>query len=270
VTTDLAGVDLERHQRLGRARRATSRGAAEVAGIEFAAKCGLERGSRDTPGTTDRPEGRGQCYTHAQTWAYTTAAMKRDEIEELLYITPMENLPSMMKHGILCHNKAKTVPHQSVAMDEIQDKRRKVTVPGGRPLHDYANLYFCARNPMMYKRKGKHLTLCVLRVDECVLDIEGAAVTDSNASSDHRVFRAAPGGVKVVDKDLTFAEWWTDPDEIQQWRKSAAKCAEVLVPSRVPPRYIIGAYVSCEAARQTFTAYNTGLTATINAKMFFR
>jgi hypothetical protein len=196
--------------------------------------------------------------------------MKRDEVEELLYIAPMKNLPSIMTYGILCHNKAKKVPHESVAMDEIQDKRRHVTVPGGAPLHDYANLYFCARNPMMYKRKAKHLSLCVLRVDETALDIDDAVVTDSNAASDHCAFRAAPGGVKVVDKDLTFAEWWTDPDEIQQWRKSAAKCAEILVPYRVPRKYITGAYVSCQAARQTFNGYNTGLTATINAKMFFR
>lgn len=198
------------------------------------------------------------------------AAMRRDEVEELYFITPMENLPSIMRHGILCHKKAAKVLHRSIAMNEIQKKRAQVAVPSGRPLHEYANLYFCARNPMMFVRKHDHLSLCVLRVHESVLDIDGAVVTDSDASSDHRLFRAAPGGVKVVDKDLTFADDWTDSDTIQYWRKKAAKCAEVLVPERVPREYIIGAYVSCEATRTTFDEYNTGLTATINAKMFFR
>src|SRR5437773_6094916 len=123
---------------------------------------------------------------------------------------------------------------------------------------------------MMFVRKHQHQTISVLRVDETVLDIDGAVVTDSNASSEFRVFRAAPGGVKVVDKDLTFADDWTDSDTIQYWRKKAAKCAEVLVPDRVPPEYITGAYVSCEAARATFNGYNTGLVAAINAQVFFR
>jgi hypothetical protein len=30
-----------------------------------------------------------------------------------------------------------------------------VTVPTGLPLHEYGKLYVCARNPMMYMRKGE-------------------------------------------------------------------------------------------------------------------
>ena len=123
---------------------------------------------------------------------------------------------------------------------------------------------------MMLVRHHEHLRICVLRVKPTVLDIDGTVVSDSNASSAYVSFRAAPGGVRIVDKDMTFADDWRDSDKIQFWRKQAAKCAEVLVPDDVPPKYIFGAYVSCEEARKTFDGYKTGLTATINAKMFFQ
>lgn len=108
--------------------------------------------------------------------------MKREELEELHYIVPIINVPSICVHGILSHNKAETVEHESCAMQEIQDRRAKVIVPGGKPLHEYANLYFHARNPMMYKRKENHMVLCILVVSTDVLDLPGVVITDCNAA----------------------------------------------------------------------------------------
>ena len=70
--------------------------------------------------------------------------MKLEELEELHYITPLANLRSIIERGILSHQKAEKIVHRSVAMDEIQERRKKVVVPGGRPLHQYVNLYFHA------------------------------------------------------------------------------------------------------------------------------
>src|SRR5438046_4685693 len=39
----------------------------------------------------------------------------------------------------------------SVAMPEIQERRENKRVPGGRMLHEYANMYFDAHNPMLSK-----------------------------------------------------------------------------------------------------------------------
>ena len=82
--------------------------------------------------------------------------MRRDELPELHYITPIANVASICRHGILSHRRAGTVSHQSIAMEEIQERRRPVVVPGGRPLHEFVNLYICVRNPMMYKRRTQH------------------------------------------------------------------------------------------------------------------
>jgi hypothetical protein len=195
--------------------------------------------------------------------------MERKELKELHYITPICNIPSILQHGILSHVGVSRLEHQSVAMVTIQDRRAGVRVPGGRPLHEYVNLYICARNPMLFKRQAEHRTICVLSVTPDVLHLPGVIVTDSNASSEYVRFASAPDGLQIVDRDRTFAEYWTDSDRIQEWRKKAAKCAEVLVPDRVAPRFIIGVYVSCEEAKRQVEAFGLGLPVTIQEHLFF-
>lgn len=155
-------------------------------------------------------------------------------------------------------------------MSELQDKRAKVIIPGGLRLHDYVNLYICARNPMMHKRKGQHLELCVLRVNPGVIDLPNVVVSDSNAGSDYVRFAPAPDGLRIVDREATFAEWWTDQDRIQFFRKAAKKCAEVLVPNVLPARYVTGAYVSCEQSLAAFDSLSSGIAAVIDGHLFFR
>jgi len=200
--------------------------------------------------------------------------LKRQELEELHYIAPIANVPSVCNHGILSHNRAKRVPHETVAMQVIQDRRAKVIVPGGRPLHDYANLYFHARNPMMYKRSAEHEDLCVIRVATDVLDIPGVVVSDRNASSGYARFWPAPAGLAMLDHDMVFAQSWTHSDTFEYWRRKSAKCCEVLVPDRVHASYLLGAYVSCAASygalAELLASAQSSLEVTVNAHLFFR
>jgi hypothetical protein len=62
--------------------------------------------------------------------------MKRSDIKELHFISPIENLASILEYEILCHNGAKELHHQSVAMNEIQERRRDKRIPGAGVLHD--------------------------------------------------------------------------------------------------------------------------------------
>lgn len=200
--------------------------------------------------------------------------MERRELSELHYITPLANIPSIFRHGILSHNRAARLPHESVAMPEIQDRRRRRAVPGGMPLHNYANLYICARNPMLYRLLDQHLQLSVLSVHTNVLDLNCTVIADRNASSDYTRFSPAPGGLIHVDKELVFAEYWTHEDVFEEWRHKSIKCAEVLVPDRVPFDYIRGAYVSSEnshaALIEILNREGIELKIKINRHLFFR
>jgi len=140
--------------------------------------------------------------------------MKRSDLHELHYITPIQNVPSIMNHGILCHQKAKQLNHASVAMQEIQEIRAKKVIPGGKPIHSYVNLYFCARNPMMYKRAAQHRFLCVLRINTEVFDLPGVVIADGNAASGYTGFWSSKTGLGKIDFELVFAEWWTDSNQI--------------------------------------------------------
>jgi hypothetical protein len=195
--------------------------------------------------------------------------MERRELQELHYITPICNVPSILQRGLLSHVRAARVMHTSVAMQEIQDRRADVRVPGGRKLHEYVNLYICARNPMLYKRLSEREQLCVLSVSPDVLDLPGVAITDGNASGNYVRFAGGSGGLAIVNRDLTFADDWTDPDRIQYFRKKSAKCAEVLVPDQVDARYLQAAYVCNDGVGRRLQAEAQELRVEVNGHLFF-
>ena len=68
---------------------------------------------------------------------------------------------------------------------------------------------------------------------------------------------------------MTFAENWTHPDPIEYYRRKAAKCAEVLVPDRVDPAFLMGAYVSYQQSLGRLSGLVPGLAVTVNPHLFF-
>lgn len=196
--------------------------------------------------------------------------MNFKEVTEFYFITSIRNIPSILKRGILCFEKAEKIPHHSIAMDEIQERRKKVVVPGGMPLHKYANLYICARNPMMYKRRDQHEQICILRISLDVLNLPKVVISDGNASSDYTKFLPASKGIEMLDLELVFAEYWTDPDYFEALRKKRIKCAEVLVPDKVAIDYIFGAYVSGETVKNRMIELGFNKPVTIRPNPFFR
>lgn len=194
-------------------------------------------------------------------------------VVELHCIMPIANIPSVMAHGILCHDQAAQVAHASVAMQEIQDVRDNKSVPGGLKLHQYANLYFCARNPMMFKRKDNHADICVIRVSIDVMNRPRVVLSDQNAASTYARFHSYPTGLQSINFDYVYADSWQDEDQVRQWQKKSAKCAEVLVPGNVPPNYITGFYVSGAVGAQRLAVALNGnyqLPSVNNPQLFFR
>jgi hypothetical protein len=199
--------------------------------------------------------------------------MERSRIQELHYITDVANVASMLKRGILSNRLARRVArgHVSVADAEVQARRASKRVWVGRssrPLHDYANLYVHARNAMLYiLLRSKQGDLTVLSVDSEVLDLDGVVVADRNAASFASLFLPAAEGIDTLDEAAVFAEWWISSHEAKQLRM-----AEVLVPDRVPPSLIKGAYVPDHAAAERLRGHLGGrsLAIRVNPWLFFR
>lgn len=202
--------------------------------------------------------------------------MKRADVKELHYITHIDNLRSIFQHGLLCHSKAAKVSRHSIADPAIQNLREKVVMPGGkRKLHDYVNLYFNARNPMMYKRKDMHKELVILQINPAILDESEVVISDGNASSGWTHFYASPQGLESLDKSQIYVDnWYINRDLFQRWASKRAICAEVLVLNLVAARFIKGIYVSC---RETQSKINDLLgkirfqdKIVVNSRLFFQ
>lgn len=192
-------------------------------------------------------------------------------VTELHCIIPIDNVESVMRHGILSYEEAAKLPHRSVALQQVQDRRDQKKVPGehGLRLHQYANLYFHARNPMLYKRRDQAHELCVLRVSTEVLQVQGTVITDQNAASDWVRF-LAPRQWRALDFDDIFAEDWRHSDEVRYWQQKSRKCAEVLVPHAVEPRFLVGAYVVDTATATRLRVKAPQLPLATNPMVFFR
>lgn len=194
--------------------------------------------------------------------------MNRNDIKELHFITYIQNVPSILKIGILSHKRSQNIDFCDISEKGVQERRERKKIPGiNKYLHDYANLYFDAHNPMLSARRTENDDICVLRIDKAILDIEGIIITDQNAARECW-FKTVAEGLPLLNKEEIYATYWTDNDFIKQDRLKGIKCAEVLVPEIVSRDYIIGAYVANELAYDRLCE-NCNIDVIINNKMFF-
>jgi hypothetical protein len=182
---------------------------------------------------------------------------------------PMDNIPSVLEHGILSYERASKLKHHSVAMQPVQERRDQKQVPGGLKLHQYANLYFHARNPMLFKRKDEAPNLCVLSVSTKVLELPGTVISDQNAASDYVRF-LHPSQWRLLAFDDIYAMDWRHPNTPTYWRQKARKCAEVLVAQRVDPQFLMGAHVLNDGAAVLLNSLGFTLAVKVSPELFFR
>jgi len=127
---------------------------------------------------------------------------------------------------------------------------------------------------MMFKIRAEHEDLCIIRLSADVLDEKNVLITDGNASSEYVRFFESPGGIAQLDSEDVFREDWRHGNTYEYWRRKRCVCAEVLVPTSVPPKFIVGIYVSCSDARNKVVgllAKNSFSTkVSINADLFFQ
>ncbi|MFZ2725779.1 MAG: DUF4433 domain-containing protein [Methylococcaceae bacterium] len=195
-----------------------------------------------------------------------------NRVTELHNIMPIANIPSVLEHGILSHEQVRNLTHEDISMPEIQERRDTIRVPNGLLLHQYANLYFHARNPMMYKRRHEANNLCILSISINVFKIPNVVITDRNASSNHVSFYFDCLSAKEnLDFNMIYAQDWTCPeDQAEERKRKSIKCAEVLVPNSIPVEYIQGAYVVSVIAENSLKENNFSLPIKIKPSLFFR
>ncbi len=198
---------------------------------------------------------------------------KVPDIKSLYYITHRENVPSILKDGILSHqyvedNHVKYTPIYDAA---IVSNRKQKSTPAGQGLWAYANVYFQARNPMLYRVLSEKSSkeIVVIGVQPRVLTCPGVFITDGNAASGPTEFYGLKDGLKAISanwKTIT-SEWWNSVDGSK--RKIMAEC---LIPNQIAPDLIHSIYVADhETAVQLRTAISPNTIPVIpEPTIFFR
>ena len=167
----------------------------------------------------------------------------------LYSIMPITNILSVMERGILSHNRASSLSHESIALQDVQ-RRRDGKVINARKLHDYANLYFDYHNPMLSRVRSQNEDICVLSVNPEVLNLPGVVVTDRNAARMGAQFISPEEMTEILDFGKIYMKYWITDDKYVSDENKAIKCAEVLVPDAIPFEYITGALVVSDSAEQ--------------------
>ncbi len=192
-------------------------------------------------------------------------------VREFHNIQSIENIALILQYGILSYNRASQLPHKSIAMANLQEKRDGKRIPDGLLIHNYACLYFDAHNPMMFKRIKESENLCVFQVSKDIDKIESVVFSDQNASSNYARFYSPTDGYDRLDFDAIYAaDWRHVGNQIAYWRHKSTKCAEVLVPHEIPTPYITGIYTFNENMRQYIQKKCSTIPIMVNPYLFFK
>jgi O-acetyl-ADP-ribose deacetylase (regulator of RNase III) len=167
-------------------------------------------------------------------------------IKELYYITHINNLPSILRDGIFSHRliEQKGISYTPIYDKQIVERRSGKSVTSNKTLWDYANLYYQARNPMLYRvvHEKPLSEVAVIGIRRDVMNQTGVYLTDGNAASSTTSFVLKEKGqslFKGIAENTQGIEWWSEADGSK--RRIMAEC---LVPDTIQPEYIQTIYVA--------------------------
>lgn len=202
------------------------------------------------------------------------------DIQELYYITDIDNVPSILDKGILSHNDAQDIPHTDISNKTIQslrkdkaiqlDDKHKTTLP----LWSFVCLFAQPHNAMMYVSRGKHI--CVLRIDKAILERDDIYISDRNASCHNASFSQAKNWA-LTNKtarclysrhSLPYSTNTIDPNDYKSIRQ-----LEILCPKKVAKEFILGFFAKqkedMEVLLDIVKDKLLSLSVTMNANIFF-
>ncbi len=168
------------------------------------------------------------------------------KLRGLYYITHIDNLPSILDKGILCHTRIEeeNIRFASIYDAEIVESRKNISTPDNRSLWDFANLYFQPRNAMLYRVvffSGRNIDdIIIIGVKSNILQRPDMFLTTGNAASPHSEILTASEARKNIKniRKKTEKEWWASADGSK--RELMAEC---LLPDGVSPDNIQEIYV---------------------------
>ena len=202
--------------------------------------------------------------------------MAKRNIKSLYYITHINNLPSILRHGILSHRQIEKqgIPFTPIYNPEIVASRESRNTPERKSLWEYANVYFQPRNPMLYKvlSETDKKDVVIIGISPQVIDTTGAFISLGNAASSLTPITDAEKGLHIISDELWSiinSDWWKTEDGTK--RKIMAEC---LVPNSISPTQIHSIYATSQLVadkiRPVLADYSLQVSVVVEPHMFFQ
>ncbi len=166
--------------------------------------------------------------------------LNANNVQNFYYFSYIDNLDSILKHGILPKNRVirEGHNHSSFADEYVQGRRqyRNIVLTDKRSYstHDLVPLYLCPTTPTLSARRGDQDKFFMIRIQSTVLIENGVefAFTDGNAAArDTRPYT----DLRDLDQlpwDVIKADYWNDFTDGKRKR-----CTEFLIHPLVPISY---------------------------------
>jgi len=193
-------------------------------------------------------------------------------VEWFYYITSVDNLKSILEHGILSYKRAGKLKHVSYAMEDVQSIRQNKNFMAGVSIHDCANLYLNPKNTTLFKliMDGRLSKLVILAVSTDVMQGNKAVFFSSmNAACKEAKFYDKSLALMFLKWDIILGDTWNSDDQEEKRIKKRIMCAEVLVRDNVAPEYIKKIFVPGQRTLDRLRQMKVVLPIEINKDMFF-
>jgi hypothetical protein len=177
--------------------------------------------------------------------------LKSHGVSSLWNVTHLDNLKSVLEHGILCHDDAllRNLAHTDISNRQVQN-RRPAEFRGCVPL------FFADNTPMLYVTAHDR-SVILLAVSLEVADKDGVRFSNRNvATSEHTV--------SSCTANLDALNWGIILDRRGAWSREwkAVRSAEVLVPTECD-----SSFIECVHVQQ---AEDEGITVAERARQIIR
>ena len=211
--------------------------------------------------------------------------MTRGRELEFYYIAHIDNLPSIIESGIFSNEEVKRrgIAIKRISNEEIIARRRS------KNLMDYANLYVSSRNAMMYGIRQMGWKVIVLGISGEILNLKGVRISIGNAASDSAII-VSPSEIdfKAFLKLVrSVRDWVSIGSSVPVWKVFRRSSnyrrryhgyymepkkflqSEILVPRRVPKKYIKAIYVPDKPLLDEIQDKVGDISVSIEPDMFF-
>ena len=166
--------------------------------------------------------------------------ISRYHIQRFFYFSLIENLESMLTHGILSKNVVVETGFQSASFAEesVQERRHGKLVElsdySRVPLHSLVPLYLTPRTPTLSARRKIQTELFFfdISLDAVCDDTAQFAFTNGNAGASQTNFYRSLYKLPEIPWDVIFSEYWND--HVDGRRK---RCCEFLIYPSIPVKY---------------------------------